>query len=255
MRLACAQFTARAGDVAANLATIDSLAATAAQAGAGLLVLPELAVTGYARPGIVIPLAEPIPGPSTDRLAEVARTRGLALACGIIESEPSTGRLYNTMLLLDRDGRELLRYRKVHLWDTEKSWATAGAAFPVAPLGGLTVGQWICYDSRFPETARTLAKAGAQVALAAAAWLGPADEWELALRARAMDNGIFVAGSVHLGSAFHGTALIVDPHGRVLARGPAHGDAIISAELNPATITEFNQRLPLLSHLRPESYR
>jgi (R)-amidase len=159
------------------------------------------------------------------------------------------------MLLLDAAGREVLRYRKVHLWDTEKTWATPGDAFPVAQWEGVTVGQWICYDSRFPEAARSLARAGARLALAGAAWLGPAEEWELALRSRAMDNGIFVAGSVHLGRAFHGTALIVDPHGTVLARGEPGREEVIHAEIDLELITRFHARLPLLQHLQPEAYR
>jgi predicted amidohydrolase len=234
IRLACAQFTARNGDIAANLATIDRLAGEAARQGAALLVLPELAVTGYARPEVVAALAEPIPGPSARQMAATAIAHGIAL--------------------LDREGRECLRYRKVHLWDTEQAWAAPGDSFPVTSWHDTTVGLWICYDSRFPEAARTLAKAGAHLALAAAAWLGPAEEWELALRARAMDNGIFVAGSVHLGRSFHGEALIIDPHGRILARGRPGADEVIWADLDFSALERFHQRIPLLRHLRPEAY-
>ena len=254
-RIACAQYAAANGDPAANLALITRLTADAAAAGAKLLVLPELAVTGYVRPELVPGLAEPIPGPASEALAALARQHGLAIAAGLAEFEPATGRRRNTMLLLAADGSELLRYHKVHLWDTEVAWATAGEKFPVAQLGDLTVGQWICYDTRFPEAARTLARAGVQLALAASAWLGPAEEWELALRARAMDNGIYAAGSVHLGRAFHGTALIVDPHGTVIARGQPGIDQIITADLDPGVLKKFHDRIPLLRHLRPETYR
>ena len=254
VRIACAQYAARNGDVTANLALISSLAAQAETAGAKLLVLPELGVTGYVRPELVPGLAEPIPGPISESLAVLARQHRLAIAAGLAEREPR-GRLRNTMLLLGADGRELLRYRKVHLWDTEKAWATPGDGFPVARLGDLTIGQWICYDNRFPEAARSLAKAGAQVAFSAAAWFGPAEEWELTLRARALDNGIFTAGSVLLGPHFHGTALIVDPHGTVLARGEPGVNQIITADIDLAVIARFHQRIPLLSHLRPKSYR
>jgi predicted amidohydrolase len=254
IRLACAQFTARNGDIAANLATIDRLAGEAARQGAALLVLPELAVTGYARPEVVAALAEPIPGPSARQMAATAIAHGIALATGVVERDEASGRLHNSMLLLDREGRECLRYRKVHLWDTEQAWAAPGDSFPVTSWHDTTVGLWICYDSRFPEAARTLAKAGAHLALAAAAWLGPAEEWELALRARAMDNGIFVAGSVHLGRSFHGEALIIDPHGRILARGRPGADEVIWADLDFSALERFHQRIPLLRHLRPEAY-
>lgn len=254
LRIGCVQYTARNGDTAANLALITKLARDAAQAGVQLLVLPELAVTGYARPELVPGLAEPIPGPTSDALTALAREHQLAIAFGIAEREPD-GRLRNTMLLLDKSGRELLRYHKVHLWDNEKSWATPGDSFPVAKLDELTVGQWICYDNRFPEAARSIAKTGAQLALVCAAWLGPAGEWELSLRARAMDNGIFTAGSVHLGPHFHGTALIVNPHGTVIARGQPGVNEVISVEIDADAITRFHQRIPLLQHLRPDAYQ
>lgn len=253
-RIACAQYAACNGDVAANLDLISRLAAQAATAGAQLLVLPELGVTGYVRPELVPGLAEPIPGPISESLSALARHHQLAIAAGLAEREPG-GRLRNTMLLLGPDGGELLRYHKVHLWDTEKAWATPGDEFPVGQLGDLTIGQWICYDNRFPEAARSLAKAGAQLTLSAAAWFGPDEEWELTLRARALDNGIFTAGSVLLGPHFHGTALIVDPHGTVLARGEPGVDQIITAEIDPAAIARFHKRVPLLQHLRPQSYR
>lgn len=253
-RLACAQYAAKNGDPAANLTRIARLAADAAAADAKLLVLPELAVSGYVRPELVPGLAEPIPGPASEALATLARQHDLAIAAGLAERE-SDGRLRNTMLLLDAAGNELLRYHKVHLWDTEAAWASAGDKLPVANLGDLTIGQWICYDTRFPEAARTLARAGAQLALVAAAWLGPAAEWELALRSRAMDNGIYTAGAVHLGPHFHGTALIVDPHGTVIARGEPGRDQIITADVDPAVLANFHARIPLLRHLRPETYR
>ncbi|MCF7689045.1 MAG: carbon-nitrogen hydrolase family protein [Cephaloticoccus sp.] len=255
LRLGCAQFTARNGDTAANLATIARLAASAAKDGVQLLVLPELAVTGYARPEIVAAAAKPIPGPAFDALSAIAIGHGIALAAGLVESDPASGTVHNSMVLIASDGSERLRYRKVHLWDNEKAWATPGNIFPVAQYGGFPLGMWICYDNRFPEAARTLAKNGAHLALVAAAWLGPAAEWELSLRARAMDNGIYVGGSVHLGPNFNGVAMISDPHGNLIAQGEPGVDQVVTADLEHAQIESFHARIPLLKHLRPDSYR
>jgi|UniRef100_UPI00404A3F64 5-aminopentanamidase len=254
LRVGCAQYTAQNGDIGANLATITQLAATAAKDGVELLVLPELAVSGYVRPELVPGLAQPIPGSISQAMAALARDHNLAVAFGIAVREAG-GQLRNTMLLLDSDGQELLRYHKVHLWDNEKSWATPGDHFSVAKFGDLTLGQWICYDNRFPEAARSLAKSGAQLGLVCAAWLGPAEEWELSLRSRAMDNGIFVAGSVHLGPSFHGVAMIADPHGNIITRGEVGQNQIVSADIDPDAIARFHQRIPLLQHLRPDSYK
>lgn len=255
LRIGCAQYTAINGDSVANLATIARLTETAAQDGVTLLVLPELSVSGYARPEINIASAEPIPGPTSNQLSTIARQHRVALAVGLVEKDPTTEQLHNIMLLLDQDGVEILRYRKVHLWDTEAEWATPGTSFPVATIQDASVGMWICYDTRFPEAARSLAKNGAQLALVATAWLGPAEEWELALRSRAMDNGIFVAGSAHQGKSFYGVSMIVDPHGTILAQGTPSEESVIAADIDLEVMKNFHERVPLLRHLQPESYR
>ncbi len=255
IRIGCAQYTAHNGDSGTNLAIIERLATAAAKDGVKLLVFPELSVTGYARSEVIVAAAEPIPGPISTQLGSIANKYGVAIAAGLVEKDSTTGHLHNTMLLLDQSGAEVLRYHKVHLWDTEAAWATAGTSFPIASFHDTAVGMWICYDTRFPETARTLAKNGAQLALVATAWLGPADEWELALRARAMDNGIFVAGSAHLGPKFFGVSMIIDPHGKILAQGNPGEDMVISADLDMDVMVKFHQRVPLLKHLRPDSYR
>jgi omega-amidase len=162
------------------------------------------------------------------------------------------------MAFIDRDGRLVSVYRKVHLWVTEREWAVPGAGFACFSSGPLRLGMWICYDTRFPEAARSLARGGARIGLAGAAWFGPSEEWELALRARALDNGIHAAGAVVQGafgdSDFHGGSLIVDPHGRVIARAREGEEAVICAEYDSAVADAFRARLPLLDDLRPESY-
>jgi len=254
LRIGCAQYTAINGDVTANLATISRLAEQAAKDKVTLLVLPELGVTGYGQPDIVAAAAEPIPGPISQQLSTIAREHRMAIAGCIAEKDEQTGLKHNTMLLLDENGVEILRYRKVHLWDKEKSWATPGTGFPVAKLQDTQVGMIICYDSRFPESVRSLAKNGAQLALSCAAWFGPDEEWELALRSRAMDNGIFVAGSVLLGPHFRGIALIADPHGKILAQGKPGEDTVVSDDIDLDVIKDFHSRVPLLEHLMPKSY-
>lgn len=254
LRIGCAQYTAINGDVSANLATITRLAKQSAQDNVSLMVLPELGITGYGQPEKVAAAAEPIPGPISEQLSAIAQQHGLAIAAGIAEKDEQTGLKHNTMLLLDENGREILRYRKVHLWDTEKSWATPGTGFPVATLDEVQVGLIICYDSRFPEAVRSLAKHKAQLVLSCAAWFGPDEEWELALRSRAMDNGIFVAGSVLNGPHFHGVSLIANPHGQIIAQGKPGEETVVSANIELDVMRNFHERVPLLEHLQPESY-
>jgi predicted amidohydrolase len=254
MRIACAQTSCHPGNVAANLRRIDSLAARVAAAGADLLVFPELMTTGYAEPAVVAPLAQPIPGPVSREIARMARAHRIALAVGLPERSALKTDCFNTLLLIDADGHERLRYRKVHLWDSERAWACGGDAFPVHQLGDLRLGANICYDVRFPEGARSLALAGAQLMLLPTAWLGPVAEWELAVRSRAMDNGIFVAASAVQGNPFRGSSLIVDPHGTIIARGEPDDDGWIMAAIDTATVREFHRRIPLLQDRQPERY-
>lgn len=254
MRIACAQTRAELGQVTVNLDRIEHLADRAASQKADLILFPELMVSGYGPPETLTPLAAPIPGPVVERLASIARTCSLAIAVGLPELDTETGLRHNTLLLVDATGRERIRYRKVHLWDSEKKWAHPGSTFPVEPFQGLRIGATICYDVRFPEGARSLALAGAELILLATAWLGPVDEWELAARSRALDNGIYVVASALQGDPYRGSSLIIDPHGNIIARGEPGTEDILIADLDPETVHQFRTEVPLLRDRRPETY-
>jgi len=255
--LACGQFAPAAGGIRENTDRMRSLAREAAGRGAGVIVLPELCLCGYppaseargwsVRPG----------GPEIAQLSECARENGIALCFGFAELT-SENDLHNSMGFMDRGGVLRSVYRKVHLWVTEKDWAGPGPGFQAMTAGALRLGMWICYDTRFPEAARTLAQRGATLGLVGSAWFGPAEEWELALRARALDNGMFVAGASVQGSfgsaPFRGASLIVDPHGRVLARTREGIEEVICAEYDDEAVASFRTRLPLLADLRPGAY-
>ncbi len=255
--VACGQFAPQPGDIEANTGVMSALARDAAAAGASLIVLPELCLCGY--PGAEEARARAVAadGPQVGALRSCARKERVAIAFGFAEAGPG-GALYNSMAFIDGQGSLAAVYRKVHLWATEKSWATPGSSFAAFDALGLRLGMWICYDSRFPEAARCIARAGATLALAGSAWFGPGPEWELALRARAMDNGIFVAGAVLLGASgsapFHGESMVVDPHGEILAKAAPGRPGIICAEYDTKVVDTFRSRLPLLADLRPESY-
>ncbi len=255
--IACGQFAPLPGDISGNIARMGGLARDAARLGARVLVLPELCLCGYPEPGEAAARAVPADGPEISRVAAHARETGVALCFGFVERSPD-GRLCNSMAFVGGQDGPRTVYRKVHLWTTERAWAVPGESFPSFDLGPLRLGMWICYDTRFPEGARRLALSGATLCLVGSAWFGPADEWELALRARAMDNGIFVAGAAVQGSSgalpFHGASLIIDPHGRVLARARADHDDLIAAEYDDEAVKTFRARLPLLDDRRPATY-
>ena len=190
-----------------------------------LVCLPELInTTGI--PGDAGEFAEPIPGPTSERLADVARTCGLYIAAGILERQG--GGVYNTGLLIDRTGGVLGKYRKTHLPIAEAllRGTTPGEGYPVFHTDFGTVGMMICADGHFPEVARILSLAGAEVILFPN--MGDGREggglWESIARTRAVDNQVHVAAAVN-----SGRSCIVSPRGAFLAAADRTPGAVVSA--------------------------
>jgi predicted amidohydrolase len=254
LALSCAQFAAAPADVPANLAKVDALAGEAAARGAEVVVFPELCLPGYLAPGEIERFALAVDGPELSRVAGMARAARIAIAVGFAELSAG-GRRYSSLAFFGADGSLVAVRRKAHLFGQEPRWAARAETAAAFDALGVRCGAWVCYDTRFPELARRLALDGATLGFVGAAWLGPADEWELAVRSRAMDNGIYVAAAPLQGTArgltFHGTSLVADPHGRVIARAP-EGEGVIVADYDDAVVAECRARLPLLEHRRPD---
>jgi predicted amidohydrolase len=254
LAVACAQFAAAPADVPYNLARVDALAREAAGRGAGVAVFPELCLSGYLPAGEIERFAVSVDGPELSRVAATARAAGIAIAVGFAE-RAADGRRFNSIAVIGPDGATVAVQRKAHLFGQDGRWAARAETAAAFDVLGVRCGAWVCYDTRFPELARRLALDGATLGLVGAAWLGPADEWELAVRSRAMDNGIYVAAAALQGAdrgfVFNGTSIAVDPHGRVIARAPA-GDGVIVADYDEEAVNGFRSRLPLLEHRRAD---
>ncbi len=173
LRTALLQSSGQLGDVAANLKALDEAAARAAANGAGLLVAPEMFLTGYAIDADVHRLAEPADGEAADAVADIAERHGVAVAYGYPERDGDT--VYNAAQLIGPDGTRLASYRKTHLYgDFELAWFTPGDRPVVqAELGGLRIGLMICYDVEFPENVRAHALAGTDLLLVPTALMHP----------------------------------------------------------------------------------
>ncbi len=214
--------------------------------------------------------AEPIPGPTSEALAETARRLGIHLLAGSIgETTGDKDKIFNTSLLIGPDGRTLAAYRKLHLFDVtigdhvvakESARVTPGSEIVVAdtPIG--RVGLSICYDLRFPELYRSLALRGAVVAFVPANFTlyTGRDHWETLLRARAIENGMFVVapaqiGPVPDGHQTYGRSMVVDPWGVVVACAPDRAGVTL-ARLELASVPATRSRIPSLTHRRPEVY-
>lgn len=251
-RVACGQF--RAGDLSDNVAIMLDQTVEAHSCGAEIIVFPELALTGYLRTPEILDLCQPLDGDGVCRMRDIAREVGIAIVFGL--PEITDGIRYNTMLSLDSQGGIAGVYRKIHLWKTE-DWAQPGTSIDPCELAGVTCASWICYDTRFPEIGRAAALAGADLCVISTAWLGPGDEWELAVRSRALDNSFFIAGAdiINPDPSLRtcGRSLIVSPKGHVLARAKEDQPGIIVAALDPTEQQAQRERVPLLDDRRLET--
>jgi predicted amidohydrolase len=225
-------------DVAGNLRRLDAACATAAAAGAGVLITPEMFTSGYAIGRAEAErLAEPAGGPVQAAVADLARRHGLAIVFGHPERAPE-GRAYNAATLIGPDGVVRGRHRKVHLYgDIDREQFTPGPSRPAAfDVGGSRVGMLICYDVEFPEAARQLAVEGARAILVPTANMkGYDDVQRVLVRARALENGCGLAYANYCGAdavfEYNGLSVICGPTGKVLAEASAHGEEIIVADI------------------------
>lgn len=258
-------------DVAKNLDRVRVLVAEAAGAGSALVALPEnFAFMGEEaqKREIAESTQDDDCGPITSTIVMAAREHGIwIVAGGMPELSGDAARPFNTSLLVAPDGRIVARYRKIHLFDVdlpdgtklEESGATqAGSEVVVAAVGSppVELGMTICYDLRFPELYRKLADAGARIVTVPAAFTLTTgkDHWHVLLRARAIENQVFVLapaqhGRHPRGRVTYGKSLIVDPWGDVLAQC-AEGEGIAVARLDLAAQDRVRASLPCLSHRR-----
>lgn len=248
------------GNTDANLAALERTVRAAAAAGAALLLCPECWLCGYNIGTAATALAEARDGPSAQRIGALAREHGIAIAYGYAERPSPGGPVFNAVQVLDAHGRALAHYRKTHLFGpAERAVYTPGPRFESPfELGGFRMGLLICYDVEFPECARALALAGADVLLVPTAQTEEfAAVTSLLVPARAVENQVFAAycnhAGVENGMRFLGGSCIVAPDGRTLASaGP--GEALLVADLERATQAAAARLYPYRSDRRPELY-
>ncbi len=258
LTVALAQMAVALGRPDRNEATARAMAAQAAEAGAHLLLLPELWPTGYDL-GRAEEEAAPLDQGPFALMASLAREHGLYLLGTALEANPG-GRPFNTAALYGPDGRLVGAYRKVHLFPLigEKEHLAAGHSLPVLTWLWGRVALAICYDLRFPEQWRAYTCAGAQIILIPAEWpVRRVEHWRLLLRARAVENQLFVVGCNRAGAdadgEFGGHSAVVDPWGRVLVEGGAE-PGLFLATLDLAEVARARAHFPWLNDRRPEVY-
>ncbi|HWO82571.1 MAG TPA: carbon-nitrogen hydrolase family protein [Solirubrobacterales bacterium] len=267
MRAAAVQLNSN-GDKDRNLATAERLVRAAAADGAEFVALPEKwNLLGGGEE--LVAGAEPLDGPSLGAARGWARDLGIHLLAGSISERGGEGeKASNTSVLIDPQGEDVAVYRKIHMFDVdaggvsyrESEFERPGAEPVVAQAGELTAGLTVCYDLRFPELFRILALRGARlIAVPSAFTLATGrDHWEVLLRARAIENQLFVLAPNQVGEApphysSFGRSLIVDPWGVVLATAPDE-ECFVAAELDFAALERVREQLPSLANRQPGAY-
>jgi predicted amidohydrolase len=269
LRVAAVQLNSTA-DKDANLAQADRLTRAAAADGAALIVLPEK-WTALGRDEDLRAAAEPLDGPAVAWARATARELGVDLVAGsFVEQVPGREKLANTSVHVGGDGEIKAVYRKVHMFDVE----VAGRAYHESALEdpgdevvlsataqGVELGMSICYDLRFPELFRILALRGARVVVLPAAFTLPTTRahWDTLVRARAIEDQVFMVAANQVGShpggnRSGGRSMIVDPWGEVLAQA-GEQEGHIAADLDLERQREIRAQLPSLANRRPSAYR
>lgn len=256
VQVAVVQF-APGADKPANLAQVRDLVIDAADRGARLVVLPEYAA--FTVPGTDhrwAESAEALDGPFVTALRALATDRGITLVAGLNEAiadEPA--RIRNTLVAADPNGSLVAIYHKLHLYDAfghrESDVVRAGDITdpPTFSIDGLTFGLQTCYDLRFPEVTRRLVDAGADAVLVPAQWVpGPLkeDHWTTLVRARALENTVYLVAADQNAPTGSGHSMIVDPMGVVLAAmGERTGSTVV--ELTRDRLDEVRAKNPALA--------
>lgn len=252
------------GDV---VASVRRWAQHAYEQHADMLVFPEALMTKY--DGSIerfIQQAQPLDGPFAQAIDATAASFGLWIVYSMNEQAGGSDKStlpFNTAIITGPDGKKQAVYRKVHLFDAqgerESSRMAAGDTLmrPITtPFA--TIGLGICYDLRFPEVALNAALAGAQLMLYPAAWVsgpGKIAQWETLLRARAIENGMFVAGVSSADAGRIGHSCIFGPDGTPLAIGADEIEDLVTYKIDLSEIERARSRTPSLEHRRPECYR
>ena len=235
-----------------------------------ILCLQEIFTTPYFCPGQDpgwYKSAEPVPGPTTERLQEYARQYDMVIIAPVYEKEQA-GLLYNTAAVIDAGGEYLGKYRKTHLPHTGGFWEKfffrpGNLAYPVFETRYAKIGVYICYDRHFPEGARALGLNGAEIVYNPSATVAGLSQylWKLEQPAHAVANGYFMGCINRVGEEkpwnlgkFYGSSYFVDPRGHIFAEASEDNDELLVAEFDLDMIDEVRATWQFFRDRRPDTY-
>jgi len=265
MRIALCQLPV-SPDASVNMSRVRAALDQAARGGAALAVFTEATMVRFGSD--LRAAAEPLDGPFCSGLAAACASTGVAAVAGVFEPAPD-GRVYNTAVAFSGSGSLVASYRKLHLFDAlgqrESDLVAPGSAPVIASLAGVPVGLQICYDIRFPELSRSLAADGAPLLTVSAAWqagLFKEEHWVTLLRARAIENTVWVAAAGQVPDPDSpptraptgvGRSMLIDPLGVVRADlGPSAGVQVADADIG--LVETVRGTLPSLANRRDDVF-
>ena len=262
MRIASAQIACSLGDIAANVQKIRDCTARAKEAGAELIVFPEMSDTGYSMDAIREHAKSWDEG-AVPELRKLAKAMSIVIICGV--SERTGDCIYNSLAVIDAAGEITGRYRKTHLFSPppieEHLCFAAGDCLASVQAGGLRLGLSICYDLRFPEVYRRLAlEEKTNVFIISSAWPFPrVEHLRVLATARAIENQSYLILSNRIGTddgvTFCGTSAIIDPYGVVVAAASADREELLIVDVSHEVVQSVRSRMPIFEHRRDELYR
>lgn len=250
------QFDVEYGRIEANLAKLSEQLETLASAHVSLAVFPEMFSCSFDNENLK---AHSRSTPDIiERFSVLALEHGMAITGTLPEQEEN--RIYNTMVFIDTDGKIKGKYRKLHLFRLtgEHLYYTAGNEVVTVDSTLGRIGLMTCYDLRFPEVARALFLKGAQLIVVSAQWPEPRkDHWETLIKARAIENQLFMVCSNRTGTeaglTFPGMSMIADPVGKILVHAGDNATSVF-AEIDPEAVRTIRTLIPCMTDRRAEVY-
>lgn len=255
-----------------NLAVATSLMTRAVRQGAELVALPEYFSCIGSRTDLLKEAEKPGGGPAYDSLSEFARKNEVYVLAGSLPTIPEKRddkKLFNRSIFFGPDGKEMGHYDKIHLFDAEMSESTShresdtfkpGSKLEVIDTPFGKVGMSVCYDLRFPEMYRSLALKGARIVFVPAAFTmyTGKDHWLPLLKARAIENQIYIIAPAQIGKhndrqTTYGKSCIIDPWGNIIALAP-DCETVIVADLDFKFLNKVRKELPVLKHYRKDLF-
>jgi predicted amidohydrolase len=261
IRVAVVQMNPRLAEVSDNLVQMsDYLEKICTEQNVDLVVFPELVTTGYECGVRFTDLAERVPGPTVNLLAQRAAEFGTHIAFGMVAKEKVESILYNAAILIGPDGELIGQYQKVHLRGEERLAFRPGYRYPVVEAGFGRIGFLISWDLAFPEVGRSLALDGAELLIVCANWAQPdAEEWRTYVLARAYENSLFVAAANRVGEeytySFFGDSMVVGPRGEVCASVEEGDEGYAVARIDLDNVRKYREELQFLQCRQPQTYR